>query len=389
MVTVPQDLLLDVYAHVRDPQRWHAVLDRVCADLGVRSAVVQRVSVGTDGRVATKWLVRDGYSEENGALHDAVVGDEVNPRMQLQHLPPDLYAKPVLRDEDFIGLRGASGRRFREALDSIGLGDFLSSGAPLPNGDGLVVVLHRRAGDRQGFNAATQDYTCQLARHLRQALLLRDALEEERRRGQALGALVDRMRFGVLLCDAAGRVLWMNGRAQTLLARHTALVVRNGRITGGSAQDATLVQQLMRVASETGDGTRFDTCCATIGAAHGEPLHCLAVPLAQDATQPSAGPLRGEGRVALLIGAPGAVPRLDPEAVERLLGLSPTEARLAVAICEGMSLKCYARARGVAEGTARFQLKQVLAKTGATRQADLVRLVFSSVVTEVIAARTA
>jgi DNA-binding CsgD family transcriptional regulator len=41
-------------------------------------------------------------------------------------------------------------------------------------------------------------------------------------------------------------------------------------------------------------------------------------------------------------------------------------------------VRTYAAEAGVTEGTARIRLKQVLAKTGAARQADLVRIVLSS-----------
>ena len=54
--------------------------------------------------------------------------------------------------------------------------------------------------------------------------------------------------------------------------------------------------------------------------------------------------------------------------------LTSAEARLAAALAEGASLKDYAASAGIAEGTARVQLKSVFAKTGTHRQAQLVAL---------------
>jgi DNA-binding CsgD family transcriptional regulator len=56
-------------------------------------------------------------------------------------------------------------------------------------------------------------------------------------------------------------------------------------------------------------------------------------------------------------------------------GLTPAEARLAVALANGDSLKEIAEATGNRVGTLRTHLKHVFAKTGTRRQAELVRLV--------------
>ncbi len=64
----------------------------------------------------------------------------------------------------------------------------------------------------------------------------------------------------------------------------------------------------------------------------------------------------------------------------RLLGLSNSEARLACALVEGMPLKDAAARMGLQEQTARSYLKQVFAKTGTARQAELVKLMLKSAV---------
>src|SRR4029450_5978448 len=65
-------------------------------------------------------------------------------------------------------------------------------------------------------------------------------------------------------------------------------------------------------------------------------------------------------------------------ALQELFGLTPAESRMAASIASGSTVSAYAAEAGVTEETARFRLKQVLAKTGVHRQADLVRIVLSS-----------
>ena len=61
--------------------------------------------------------------------------------------------------------------------------------------------------------------------------------------------------------------------------------------------------------------------------------------------------------------------------IVRTWRLTATEVRLALHLADGGSVAGYAELFGVAEGTARGQLKSVFAKVGVNRQAALVSLV--------------
>jgi DNA-binding CsgD family transcriptional regulator len=80
---------------------------------------------------------------------------------------------------------------------------------------------------------------------------------------------------------------------------------------------------------------------------------------------------------AVLIGDPDARLATPEQVVARLYGLTSSEARLAVAVASGDSLDGSAAAREISVSTVRQQMKQVFAKTGVRRQADLVRLLLT------------
>ena len=389
MTSVSQDLLFELYARVQEPMGWSGVLDRVCSDLKVRSAVVQRMNRGSDDQVNTTWLVRDSYSEENSALHDEVIADRINPRMKISRQRPDLHSKPILCDDDFDGLAGTDGQRFRESLRSIGLGNFMSSGAQLPGGERIAMVLHRHVDNRKEFDAREREYVRHLAQHLGQALILSDRFQQERHRSAALGSVVDSLRFGVALCNPGGEVIWANNKAQNMLATHPAVHSREGRIACNSSGNKAIMSQLFSDALLCNSSGRGSSRVA-IGGNRGDPLHCMAIGVAGDSSPGAGHPAltRKNGRIALFLSSPSQGADLDPEGLEHLLGLSPAESRVAAAICSGMCIRDYARSRSLSEGTVRFQLKQVLAKTGTSRQADLVRLVFSSLAAEIIPPHT-
>ena len=69
-----------------------------------------------------------------------------------------------------------------------------------------------------------------------------------------------------------------------------------------------------------------------------------------------------------------ARPLPDAGALGQLFGLSPREIALALGIMRGDTLAAYALKAGVTPNTAKSQLKQVFAKTGVQRQAELVAL---------------
>jgi DNA-binding CsgD family transcriptional regulator len=72
-----------------------------------------------------------------------------------------------------------------------------------------------------------------------------------------------------------------------------------------------------------------------------------------------------------------------PGAIAKHYNLTPAELRVMLAIVEFGGVPDAAQALGIGEGTVKTHLHRLFGKTGATRQADLVKLVagFSSALT--------
>lgn len=90
-------------------------------------------------------------------------------------------------------------------------------------------------------------------------------------------------------------------------------------------------------------------------------------------------PLRGAARdmfagagALLMLSTAAARPRLSAQLIGWLLDLTPAEARLAACLTAGQSLAEAASSCGMQESTARTHLKRIFAKTGFSRQAELV-----------------
>jgi len=81
------------------------------------------------------------------------------------------------------------------------------------------------------------------------------------------------------------------------------------------------------------------------------------------------------GRLPELLPPQVVTPRDDLEFLQRELAISPAQTRLAMALFNGSTVKQASLALGLKESSARQYLKLTFGKTGARRQADLIRLV--------------
>ncbi|HIJ64277.1 MAG TPA: helix-turn-helix transcriptional regulator, partial [Rhodospirillaceae bacterium] len=97
------------------------------------------------------------------------------------------------------------------------------------------------------------------------------------------------------------------------------------------------------------------------------PLSVVVAPLAAKAgSQPVA---------VLLIADPDRLSLPTLETVMRLFDLTEAEGRLALALAQGNRIEDAAEQLGITISSARTYLKRVFSKTGADRQAELVRLI--------------
>jgi DNA-binding CsgD family transcriptional regulator len=189
-------------------------------------------------------------------------------------------------------------------------------------------------------------------------------------RDVALAAL-EALPQAILLAEADGQVIYRNRAAEAALASSGALCVdRQGRLCVRSLalqrRLAAAVRGAVRPAAAADPSAVLQL--PRTGA---PPLRLIVQPFVQ-----RAGALPVSRHLALLtLVDPQGRPAVPEEAVRRVLGLSPAEARLALALAGGERIADYAGRTGISLHTTRNLLRRAMAKTGAHRQADLVRQV--------------
>jgi DNA-binding CsgD family transcriptional regulator len=186
----------------------------------------------------------------------------------------------------------------------------------------------------------------------------------------ALGAL-DQLCAGVIVTDNGGKVIEMNRAAKSIVWLGDGLNVRNSRLCARRTFETVKVEKLITAA--TADAKLAATAGRMlVGRADGLPSYVLTVaPLNTDMAV-------DDQRLALIVVVDPLRHSPSEKDLAEFFGLSPAEARLAVALLTGKTLSQIAAGTGVRITTLRTQLGSILRKVGAERQPDLIRMLSST-----------
>ena len=240
------------------------------------------------------------------------------------------------------------------------------------DGDGIVLSF----GDsyaRGGWGHDQIHSIKRLAPHLRQFARVRRAMVDAEALGASLGELLETRRLGIVQLDRRRRILEANDRARDILLKRDGLHDPGGVLAAGHrGENAELQCLLARALAPNGVQGAGGSMKITRRNARA-PLVLEIHPVGNLGAHYSAGQL---GALVLLVD-PAARPRVDPDLVAAVLGLSPTESRVAVAVATGQTVAGIADAQGCAESTVKTHLKRVYRKQRIHRQAELVQRVLS------------
>ncbi len=209
-----------------------------------------------------------------------------------------------------------------------------------------------------------------LSPHLRVAQRTFAALERERARSEVNAEAISRMKFGWIALDARCRIVDCDAQAERFLQRSGALRrAAYDRLTPLAAEvERTMTAYVRDCAANPKLGPR------AINLSRDPWIDILIAPLRLDTL---AG---GANAVAVVYLRGDRSSRADrQDQLVGLFGLTPSEARLAWALSQGMSIAEGAAACGLTVETARNYSKKIYAKTGARGQVDLVRHILTGV----------
>lgn len=288
--------------------------------------------------------------------------------------------------ERFVDAREAEGVRdfadtdfYRDFMEPQGMHREGPVGLILGSYEGRPMAclgIYRRVGGRrlEEDDRALLDL---LVSHLRQAYVIHRELRGHRQRRDAVAEVMDRYPTGTALLDRRGKVIATNRAAKRLLAHSDGLLIEEGLLRATHPNCRVQFERMIReaVAGERRSGVAGDSAFEIERPSGKRPYGALATSLD---TAPDGG-VSLDAVAVLFVADSEDRPDGMPELLRSLYHLTEAESELAALLCSGESIESAAAIRGVMPNTARAQLKQVFAKTGARRQSELVRLALTSV----------
>lgn len=218
--------------------------------------------------------------------------------------------------------------------------------------------------------SAVSSLMVMLVPHLRNALRTFAALDRERFRSTVTSEAFRRLDFGWLTLDVRCRIIDSSSHMEQLFQRST--VLRRGsyaRLTPADpAIDRELVALVKAFASDSGAQPR------AINLSRDPLIDMLVMPIQNRSLPVQSPPVA----IAYISGDRWSQADRCGQLVS-LFGLLPSEARLAWAIAQGMTMDEAARSLHITIETARTYSKKIYAKTGSRNQAALVRNILTSV----------
>jgi DNA-binding CsgD family transcriptional regulator len=209
--------------------------------------------------------------------------------------------------------------------------------------------------------------------HVRRAVLIGQVIDLKRAEAATFADMLDGLSAGMFLIAADGRIVHANAAGHGMLSAGNFLRSICGRLVTCDNQVDKILHETFAAANNGDAGIGVKGIALPLTAHNGECYVAHVLPL-------TAGTRRSAGRAytataAMFVRKAALESPSAPEVIGRKFKLTPTELRVLLGIVEVGGIPEVAAALGVADSTIKTHVGRLFEKTGASRQADLVKLV--------------
>jgi DNA-binding CsgD family transcriptional regulator len=363
-------LVGDIYDAALDSSLWSGVLEKICKFIpGVYGNIWIQDANNRFANSIFTWGIDPeffkSYLEKYGKINPAFPAAFFN------------EVGAVFSSFNFVGGEQFYRTRFyKEWVAPQGLDD--SIGAVLEKSStscAVFSVTHPRLTEAQRERIIEQ--TQLIVPHVQRAVLIGKAFDLQKAAATDFAATVDVLKSAIFLVDAQGRLVHANPSGMALLAANEVLYGPGSRLRAyDRAADQTLGELFS--ASSSGDDLAIGPRGAAIhlssrsGADHVAHHVAHVLPLTAGARREVAAPHRAAA--VLVVHNAAQNPSSSPEVIAKAFGLTPREVAVLFALAEAPGVAEMSEMLGLSAATIRTHLRALFAKTGTTRQAELVKL---------------
>lgn len=369
------------YDAVLEPTRWREALKAICEFFAPAvAATVHFNSLGLMSEGGTRephyLMYSYGLSEEavQAYLTYGRYGPDVDPRVGAY----TRYINRPVPNRDLVSAEEwHKSPTYKDLFEPHGLDHDICISIQHEGLDTHLSIGVYRGPEGPAFSQVDVEKFQLLVPHLRRAAEVYARLVGSELKSRQLENAFEDLALATIFTDTSGRILFANHAANQLLDAGDGLFQGGGQL---AHRDPGIASQLKRYIREISASTQFGgggrVTHLTLPRAEQTPLLATVCSLAS--SSPESPPyLSSQLRVAIFLTDPQKSYETTTEHLQRIFGLTQTEAEIAKDLTAGLTLKEIAGKRGRALETVRQQLKSVMSKTGARRQAELVKSVLA------------
>jgi DNA-binding CsgD family transcriptional regulator len=211
-----------------------------------------------------------------------------------------------------------------------------------------------------------------LVPHLRRAVLIGKLIEFSEAQAATFADALDGLSAGMLFMDSSGRITHANESGRAMIADGNVLRAKLGRLLANDPEVNRALRDIFLAAATSDAAIGNRGVGVPLVGLDGERYVAHVLPLSSGARR-NAG-VNYAAAAVLFVQKAVLATRSPPEVIAKTYRLTPMEVRVLLAIVEVGGAPQVAETLGIGEGTVKTHLKRLYQKTGATRQADLVKL---------------
>lgn len=362
----PSSLIGDIYDAALDAALWPKVLENTCGYIG--ASVANLVSENFIRRSASRhYTFGDDpyytqlYMEKYAALNPLLPSGSFFPEGEV-YGQADIIPHEELQQT----------RIYKEWMKPQGFLDFVACNLEKSATSIAPLVVIRRESDGYVDNEARSRMR-ELVPHVRRAVLIGKVIESHKVEAVAMAEALDGLAAGIFFVDGVSRIARANVAGHRMIEEGGVLRAPAGRLAANDPVGNKALQDAI-AACDAGDaGLGSKGVAISLRAQDGADHVAHVLPLTS-AQRLNAG--TSLSAVAAVFVRKAELDTRGPiEIFSARHDLTPAEMRVLLAIVNVGSAAEAAELLGIGEGTVRFHLHRLFQKTGASRQADLVRMV--------------
>ncbi|WP_234680823.1 helix-turn-helix transcriptional regulator [Bradyrhizobium monzae] len=355
-------LVGEIYDAAVDPAQRSAALEQVAGFVGgsavtILSRDAARLSIeihqhyGTESRF--RELYRDRYVELDPLLD--------------RHL--DLPVEQIIGVADVMPYSDFVATSFyREWVEPQGAVDLAT--VTLEQSNARTTILQVMRGRSRGtVDDSMRERMRLLAPHIQRSRIMGRQIRARSHTVADLAEVLDALSTAICLFDADGRVVHANASCRQMLADGDLLAIVGDRIVARNTQADKIFRRLFDVVADVGTSSVVRRRIELMTSADGQHYLAHAFSLTRQRSLQ-----RDAAATVMFLQKAAMVPQLATDAIAAAFRLTPSEMRVLLAIVELGGVPDIAAKLGIAETTVKTHLGRLFEKTGAGRQADLVKI---------------